>query len=91
MRANAISFGAIDTRLTRGRESGEFITTADGQRIGLGVPTKREVNSDQPHKDIPLQRLGQAVEAASSILAVVSPLFDYVTGQVIEVNGGKQM
>jgi 3-oxoacyl-[acyl-carrier protein] reductase len=77
--------------LTRGKESGEFITTADGQRIELGVPVKSKADSGQEFRDIPLGRIGCAAEAASSILAVVSPLFEYVTGQVIEVNGGKQM
>ncbi|KZZ98857.1 NAD(P)-binding domain protein [Moelleriella libera RCEF 2490] len=41
--------------------------------------------------DIPLRRPGSATEAASSILAVASPLFSYVTGQTIMVTGGRNM
>lgn len=55
------------------------------------MPSSLKGEAIQTYKDIPLGRAGSAIEAASSILAVVSPLFDYVTGQVLEVNGGKQM
>lgn len=95
MRANTIAFGHIDTRLTRAKESGAFITTADGQRVALGIPGKqiseRKGDDTAAYKDIPLGRPGSATEAASSILAVVSPLFSYVNGQTIEVTGGRGM
>ena len=35
--------------------------------------------------------MGTATEAASSILAVASPLFSYITGQVLMVTGGRNM
>jgi 3-oxoacyl-[acyl-carrier protein] reductase len=95
VRANTIAFGHIDTRLTRAKESGAFITTADGQRVALGIPGKqiadRKGDEGAAYKDIPLGRPGTATEAASSILAVVSPLFSYVNGQTIEVTGGRNM
>lgn len=39
---------------------------------------------------IPLQRVGTAEEAAGAVLLLASPLASYVTGQVLEVNGGTQ-
>ncbi|KAJ9610412.1 hypothetical protein H2200_005189 [Cladophialophora chaetospira] len=96
VRANTIAFGHIDTRLTRAKEAGAFITTADGQRVALGIPGKqiserKGEDTGAAYKDIPLGRPGTATEAASSILAVVSPLFSYVNGQTIEVTGGRGM
>ncbi|KAL2419236.1 3-oxoacyl-[acyl-carrier-protein] reductase FabG [Exophiala dermatitidis] len=95
VRANTIAFGHIDTRLTRAKEAGAFITTADGQRVALGIPSKqiadRQGSEASPFKDIPLGRPGTATEAASAVLAVVSPLFSYVNGQTIEVTGGRNI
>jgi 3-oxoacyl-[acyl-carrier protein] reductase len=97
VRANTIAFGHIDTRLTRAKEAGAFITTPDGQKVALGIPGKqiasRKGGDDaaQAYQDIPLGRPGTAVEAAGSILAVVSPLFSYVNGQTIEVTGGRNI
>ncbi|OAP63310.1 hypothetical protein AYL99_02537 [Fonsecaea erecta] len=97
VRANTIAFGYIDTRLTRAKEIGAFITTADGQRVALGIPGKQIADrkgGEDPaaaYRDIPLGRPGTATEAASSILAVCSPLFSYVNGQTIEVTGGRNM
>lgn len=97
VRANTIAFGHIDTRLTRAKEAGAFITTPDGEKVKLGIPgaqiaaKKGDDNAGAAYKDIPLGRPGTATEAASSILAVVSPLFSYVNGQTIEVTGGRNM
>lgn len=96
MRANTIAFGHIDTRLTRAKESGAFITTADGQRVALGIPgaqiaDRKGAADAQPYKDIPLGRPGTATEAAGSIIAVCSPFFSYVNGQTIEVTGGRSI
>lgn len=64
--------------------------------MALGIPGKQldERKGADPKaafKDIPLGRPGTATEAASAILAVVSPLFSYVNGQTIEVTGGRNM
>jgi 3-oxoacyl-[acyl-carrier protein] reductase len=40
---------------------------------------------------IPLGRIGGAAEAAGAIVFLASPLSAYVTGQVLEVNGGSYM
>ena len=92
VRANTIAFGHILTRLTAAKEKGAFVEGPDGQKISLGIPEKQsKALGDQAFADIPLRRAGTATEAASSILAVASPLFSYVTGQTIMVTGGRNM
>ena len=91
VRANSIAFGHILTRLTAAKEEGAFITTPDGQKVALGIPTGQGAQSAEANKDIPLRRPGTATEAAKSILAVASPLFSYITGQVLMVTGGRNM
>ncbi|KAF4465271.1 hypothetical protein FALBO_7889 [Fusarium albosuccineum] len=92
VRANTVAFGHILTRLTAAKEDGAFVKGPDGQKIALGIPTKQtQAAGDAAHADIPLRRPGTATEAASSILAVASPLFSYVTGQTLMVTGGRNM
>lgn len=96
VRCNTIAFGHIETRLTAAKEDGAFVVTPDGERVALGIPTKQmaERKGSDPKaafKDIPLGRPGSATEAASAVLAVVSPLFSYVNGQTIEVTGGRNI
>ncbi|KAI1321562.1 short-chain dehydrogenase [Xylariaceae sp. FL0255] len=92
VRANAIAFGHIQTRLTQAKEKGAFVTGPNGEKIELGIPqAKHQGPPEQRHADIPLRRPGQPSEAASVILAVASPLFSYVTGQTIMVTGGRNM
>ncbi|KAL6245029.1 hypothetical protein RBB50_007804 [Rhinocladiella similis] len=95
VRANTVAFGHINTRLTQAKESGAFITTPDGQRIALGIPSAqlsaRKGGDAATYTDIPLGRPGTATEAAGAVLAVCSPLFSYVSGQTIEVTGGRMM
>ncbi|KAM5354499.1 hypothetical protein ACJ41O_001146 [Fusarium nematophilum] len=92
VRANTVAFGHILTRLTAAKEDGAFVTGPDGEKIALGIPTKQtQAAGDAAHADIALRRPGTATEAASSILAVASPLFSYVTGQTIMVTGGRNM
>lgn len=91
VRANSIAFGHILTRLTAEKEAGSFVTTPDGEKIALGIPKGQGSQGKDANLDIPLRRAGTATEAASSILAAASPLFGYVTGQVIMVTGGRNM
>ena len=90
VRANAVAFGHIMTRLTAAKEKGAFVEGPDGEKIVLGIPEKKKALG-KAFDDIPLARAGTATEAASSILAVASPLFSYVTGQTIMVTGGRNM
>jgi len=91
VRANSIAFGHILTRLTAAKEKGAFVTTPDGEKIALGIPSGTGSLKDATYPDIPLGRPGTATEAAQSILAVASPLFSYISGQVLEVTGGRNI
>lgn len=96
VRANTVAFGHILTRLTAAKENGAFVTGPGGEKIALGIPGAKPgpaaaaVPADA-YNEIPLRRPGTATEAASSILALASPLFSYVTGQTIMVTGGRNM
>jgi|SRR3569833_393653 len=90
VRANTVAFGHILTRLTQAKENGVFVVGPDGEKIALGIPTTPQ-RAGNAAAAVPLGRPGTATEAASVILAVASPLFSYVTGQTIIVNGGRSM
>ena len=92
VRVNTVAFGYILTRLTAAKELGSYVTTPEGDRVALGIPQKQvDARDSTGFKDIPLQRPGSATEAASSILAIASPLMSYVSGQTILVTGGRNM
>lgn len=80
----------IDTRLTRAKEGGEAIVV-DGQKVPLGIPGAGSKQAEAFKKSLPLQRMASAAEAAGAMLMLASPLASYVTGQVLEVNGGSYM
>lgn len=42
-------------------------------------------------KQIPMERLGSAADVAEAVLFLASPAADYITGQVLNVNGGMYM
>jgi 3-oxoacyl-[acyl-carrier protein] reductase len=85
IQANCVAFGLIDTRLTQSKEKGEKILRGEVQ-IDLGIPAAmRQASIDL----IPLGRPGTPEEAAGAILFFASPLSDYVSGQVLEVAGGR--
>jgi len=89
VRCNALAFGLIDTRLTRPKEDGETIHVA-GQAVPLGIPGANQYWS-AVKGSIPLQRSGTVQDAAGAVMMLVSPWANYITGQVIEVNGGAFM
>jgi len=61
--------------------------------IMLTEPVKRHVagREDDYISKIPLGRLGQPEDVANVILFLSSPLSDYITGCVLDVNGGMYM
>ncbi|BDG59575.1 SDR family NAD(P)-dependent oxidoreductase [Caldinitratiruptor microaerophilus] len=77
---NAVAFGLIETRLTQPKERGEMV-----QGKAVGIPQEMRATMERM---IPLQRPGQAREAAAAILFLASPLSDYVNGMVLKVDGG---
>lgn len=65
---------------------------ADGSKIPLGIPGATErTKAGNRYAAIPLQRAASPTEAAASVLAMVSPLLSYVSGQTLEVDGGLYM
>lgn len=88
--SKSVSFGAVRTRLTGPKEQNDSIVLNDGTKVPLGIPGVAKKTADgSRYADVPLQRAAAPEEAASAVLAVASPLFSYVTGQTIEVTGGK--
>jgi 3-oxoacyl-[acyl-carrier protein] reductase len=87
VQVNCVCFGFIETRLTAGKESAEKIQR-DGDEIALGVP---DAMRQMAPMLIPLGRPGTPEEAAGPILFLSSPLANYVSGEVLEVTGGRAL
>ncbi|MBL1080197.1 SDR family oxidoreductase [Nocardia sp. 2] len=101
---NAVAFGIIQTRFGLPQSEREVIQTGgrtihvgvppkQAERLGLAVdptaaPTDAEIYAPKPLRQVSLGRTGTVGEAADTILWLCSPLSNYVTGQVIPVNGG---
>ena len=81
---NCIAFDVIETRLTEVKEKGGYIERL-GQRIALGIPKEEK---EFLNSMIALGRPGTPEDAAKPILFFASPLSDYVSGQVLVVDGG---
>jgi 3-oxoacyl-[acyl-carrier protein] reductase len=83
---NCVAFGVIDTRLTKPLADGDSGTIdIKGHAVKVGLRPERIA---QLSSTIPLGRGGTAEEAAGSVYLFCSPDSDYVSGQVILVNGG---
>lgn len=81
---NAVAFGFMDTRLTRDKETGEtFMGT-----IPLGIP--KDIR-DKVLSDVLLKRPGSVQEAAGAAVFLASEDADYITGHVLDVNGGLRL
>lgn len=80
--------------MTQAKESGETIEI-DGKKVALGIPGRPAGGSGKPAvnatADIPLGRPGRTEEAAAGILFMASGLAGYVSGQLLEVTGGRQI
>jgi 3-oxoacyl-[acyl-carrier protein] reductase len=79
--ANSVAFGPIDTRMTRPRESQD-------ERVGgapQGIP---EAAREKYLATLPLGRVGTVDEAVGPMLFLLSSHADYVSGALLEVNGG---
>ncbi|KAK5258859.1 hypothetical protein LTR07_006564 [Exophiala xenobiotica] len=85
VRANTVAFGAIKTRLTQA-PVGEYVVRPDGTKHAVGFHGGYD-DAEKWIGDIPLRRIGSPTDAGRAILAVVSPLFSYVSGQTIMVSG----
>lgn len=80
---------------TLAKEGGPYGITVNAVAPGviLTDPVKRQVgdHEDDYTKSIPLQRLGQAQDVANVVLFLASPLSSYITGVVLDINGGMYM
>ena len=80
---------------TLAKEGGAYGITVNAVAPGviLTDPVKRQVgdHEDDYTKSIPLQRLGQAQDVANVVLFLASPLSSYITGVVLDINGGMYM
>lgn len=83
---NAVAFGLIETRLTQvaSRENPIEVQVLD-RPVRLGMTKEMLIEAKGR---IPLRRSGTAEEAAGAIVLLCLPESDYVTGQVLEVDGG---
>ncbi|MFZ2101308.1 MAG: SDR family oxidoreductase [Oricola sp.] len=81
---NCVAFGYIETRMTAASDEKTSLTI-EGKTIPAGIPTKV---IEGVKASIPLGRGGTPEEAAGGVYLFCSPESDYVTGQVLMVDGG---
>ena len=88
--------GLIGLTRSLAREGGPFGITANALAPGLILtePVKQHMSSVRKSaycEQIPLGRLGEARDIANAVLFLASPLASYISGVVLDVNGGMHM
>jgi 3-oxoacyl-[acyl-carrier protein] reductase len=83
---NAVAFGFVETRLTASSDEGGETFRLGDVEIPLGIPGR---NRERASLVIPLGRGARPEEAAGAIFFLCSPWSNFVTGQVLTVNGGQ--
>lgn len=76
---NAVAPGIIDTRMTAARD--------EGNEPGFGIPS--DVRG-KIIKSMPLGRIGTPEDVAAAVEFLASPDADFITGQVLEIHGGRE-
>ena len=80
---------------TLAKEGGPFGINVNAVAPGiiLTEPVKRQIGGREEEyiAQIPLGRLGEPRDVANVVLFLASPLSDYVTGIVLDINGGMYM
>ena len=87
--------GLIGLTRSLAKEGGPYGVTANALAPGviLTGPVKEQVgdHEDAYKQQIPLGRLGEAADIANAVTFLTSPLSSYITGVVLDVNGGMYM
>lgn len=87
--------GLIGMTRTLAKEGGPFgicVTAVAPGIIGTEPVMKQIAGHESDYTDsIPLRRLGTPQDVANVVLFLASPLSDYVTGIVVDINGGLYM
>jgi 3-oxoacyl-[acyl-carrier protein] reductase len=81
---NAVAFGWIETRLTQ-EIRGETAVNVAGREHRVGMT---KVALEDLRNRVPLRRGGSPEEAAGSVLLLCLPESDYISGQIVDVDGG---
>ena len=88
--------GLIGLTRSLAKEGGPFGITANALAPGITLtdPVKRHLSREHKQayrKQVPLGRLGKPEDIAHAVLFLASPLANYVSGIVLDVNGGMHM
>jgi NAD(P)-dependent dehydrogenase (short-subunit alcohol dehydrogenase family) len=87
--------GLIGFTRTLAKEGGPYGINVNAVAPGviLTEPVKKQVagHEEAYTSTIPLRRLGTPEDVANVVLFLVSPLASYITGVVVDINGGMYM
>ncbi|OBH05914.1 SDR family NAD(P)-dependent oxidoreductase [Mycobacterium sp. E1747] len=84
---NSVAFGLVTTRLTRATDDPDASIDVAGRNIRVGIRPER---LDEISKAIPLGRPAEPEEGAGAIYMLCTPDANYVTGQLLVVDGGQR-
>jgi 3-oxoacyl-[acyl-carrier protein] reductase len=87
--------GLIGLTRTLAKEGGPFGINVNAVAPGIILtdPVVRQIGGREADyaAQIPLRRVGRPEDVANVVLFLASPLADYITGAVIDINGGMYM
>jgi 3-oxoacyl-[acyl-carrier protein] reductase len=87
--------GLIGLTRTLAKEGGPFAINVNAVAPGIILtdPVMRQIGGREEDyaAQIPLRRVGRPEDVANVVLFLSSPLADYITGAVLDVNGGMYM
>jgi len=87
--------GLIGLTRTLAKEGGPYGVTVNAVAPGIITtdPVQKQISGREQDylAQIPMRRLGQPRDVANVVLFLASPLSDYMTGLVLDINGGQYM